>query len=237
MKERAEKLTAIRERIMEGALKIERSRVNGDIKHRLPGNVSLCFEGIEGESLLLMLDLINEGRLKVDSREMKEYLGHVANKRGDCFNEKVFEKLSTINGIIVRKKIKKINGKKVAAENGQDLGDIDVLIIKPDRKKIIVVETKDFSFSKTPYEMHQEYFSVFCDDGKKLCYISKHKRRLLWLQEHISDLLQQYSLANGNWKVQDLLITSDSITSNEFYHQKQKILLFSEITASNIHKL
>lgn len=57
MKERAEKLTAIRERIMEGALKIERSRVNGDRKHRLPGNVSLCFEGIEGESLLLMLDL------------------------------------------------------------------------------------------------------------------------------------------------------------------------------------
>lgn len=187
--------------------------------------------------LLFMLDLINEGRLKVDSREMKEYLGHVANKRGDCFNEKVFEKLSTINGIIVRKKIKKINGKKVAAENGQDLGDIDVLIIKPDRKKIIVVETKDFSFSKTPYEMHQEYLSVFCDNGKKLCYISKHKRRLLWVQEHINDVLQQYSLVNGNWKVQDLLITSDSITSNEFYHQKQKMLLFSEITASNIHKL
>ena len=42
---------------MTEALKIERSRVNGDREHRLPGNVSLCFEGIEGESLLLMLDL------------------------------------------------------------------------------------------------------------------------------------------------------------------------------------
>ena len=30
--------------------------VNGDLKHRLPGNVSFCFEGIEGESLLLLLD-------------------------------------------------------------------------------------------------------------------------------------------------------------------------------------
>lgn len=57
MKERNEKLIQIRDRIMDEALKIERSRVNGDRNHRLPGNVSLCFEGIEGESLLLMLDL------------------------------------------------------------------------------------------------------------------------------------------------------------------------------------
>jgi cysteine desulfurase len=57
MNDRAQKLTKIRDYIMDNALKIERSRVNGDRKNRLPGNVSLCFEGIEGESLLLMLDL------------------------------------------------------------------------------------------------------------------------------------------------------------------------------------
>lgn len=57
MEERNAKLIKIRDYIMDEALKIERSRVNGDRKNRLPGNVSLCFEGIEGESLLLMLDL------------------------------------------------------------------------------------------------------------------------------------------------------------------------------------
>ena len=57
MKDRNEILIQIRDRIMDGALKIERSRVNGDRNCRLPGNVSLCFEGVEGESLLLMLDL------------------------------------------------------------------------------------------------------------------------------------------------------------------------------------
>ncbi len=57
MEDRNKKLTAIRDKIMNEALKIERSRVNGDRLHRLPGNVSLCFEGVEGESLLLMLDL------------------------------------------------------------------------------------------------------------------------------------------------------------------------------------
>ncbi len=57
MDERAKKLTEIRDYIIENALKIERSRLNGDKTNRLPGNVSLCFEGVEGESLLLMLDL------------------------------------------------------------------------------------------------------------------------------------------------------------------------------------
>ncbi len=45
-----------RDRLISGLLKIERSRLNGDDKNRLPGNVNVCFEGIEGESLLLLLD-------------------------------------------------------------------------------------------------------------------------------------------------------------------------------------
>ena len=42
--------------IINEALKIERSRLNGDREKRLSGNVNMCFEGIEGESLLLLLD-------------------------------------------------------------------------------------------------------------------------------------------------------------------------------------
>lgn len=57
MDERNAKLEKMRDRLIDGLLKIERSRINGDRVHRLPGNVNMCFEGIEGESLLLRLDL------------------------------------------------------------------------------------------------------------------------------------------------------------------------------------
>lgn len=57
MEQRNAKLTKMRDRLIDGLLKIERSRINGDRVHRLPGNVNMCFEGIEGESLLLRLDL------------------------------------------------------------------------------------------------------------------------------------------------------------------------------------
>ena len=56
MEENRVKVTALRDRLIEGLSKIPHSAVNGDLEHRLPGNVNLCFEGIEGESLLLLLD-------------------------------------------------------------------------------------------------------------------------------------------------------------------------------------
>lgn len=54
---RVEYLTKLRDKLIDGVLKIERSRLNGDRIKRLPGNANFCFEGIEGESLLLMLDM------------------------------------------------------------------------------------------------------------------------------------------------------------------------------------
>ena len=55
--EKIKKVTALRNKLIDGALKIERSRLNGDREKRLCGNANMCFEGVEGESLLLLLDM------------------------------------------------------------------------------------------------------------------------------------------------------------------------------------
>lgn len=49
-------VTALRDRLIDGLSKIPHCILNGDRYNRLPGNVNFCFEGIEGESLLLLLD-------------------------------------------------------------------------------------------------------------------------------------------------------------------------------------
>ena len=56
MEENRVKVTALRDKLIAGLSRIPHSAVNGDLEHRLPGNVNFCFEGIEGESLLLLLD-------------------------------------------------------------------------------------------------------------------------------------------------------------------------------------
>jgi cysteine desulfurase len=54
--ENYEKVSLLRDKLIDGFKKIERSELNGAHNPRLPGNVSFCFEGIEGEALLLLLD-------------------------------------------------------------------------------------------------------------------------------------------------------------------------------------
>lgn len=56
LEEKQAHMTAMRERLIDGLYTVPHSILNGDREHRLPGNVNFCFEGIEGEGLLLFLD-------------------------------------------------------------------------------------------------------------------------------------------------------------------------------------
>ena len=56
MEENEQKVSALRDKLIAGLSEIPHCALNGDPVNRLPGNVSFCFEGIEGESLLLLLD-------------------------------------------------------------------------------------------------------------------------------------------------------------------------------------
>ena len=64
MEENASKIAALRDRLIEGLSPIPHSVLNGDRENRLPGIVNFCFEGVEGESLLLLL---NEQGIKASS--------------------------------------------------------------------------------------------------------------------------------------------------------------------------
>lgn len=57
LEENTYKITAMRDRLIEGLQGIERSRINGNLQNHLPGTLNMCFEGIEGESLLLLLNM------------------------------------------------------------------------------------------------------------------------------------------------------------------------------------
>ena len=180
-----------------------------------------------------MIDLIMEGKYKARKPKLKKLIGELSNKRGNNFNTAVYQKLSTIDGLIVREKLSKINGKKIADKNKNVLGDIDVFYIVPEKKKIVVGEVKDFSFAKNPYEMDQEYQRIFVD-GDKPCYMTKHKRRADWIKNHMEDVKQHFNLPDGKWSVKTVMFVSEEIVSNAFYHKGEKIIVYSEISEKNV---
>lgn len=57
MNENAAKITPLRDKLIRELSKVPHSKVNGDLKSRVPNNVNICFEGVEGESLLLLMDM------------------------------------------------------------------------------------------------------------------------------------------------------------------------------------
>ena len=179
------------------------------------------------------IDLIMEGKYKARSPKLKKLIGKLSDIRGNEFNSVVYQKLNSIDGLIVRERLSKVNGKKITDENGNVLGDIDVFYIVPEKRKIVVGEVKDFSFAKSPYEMDQEYKRIFVD-GEKPCYMTKHKRRVKWIQEHLEDVRKHFGLPDGKWSVTPVMFVSDDIVSNAFYHQRETIIVYSQITEKNV---
>lgn len=184
-----------------------------------------------------LINNILNGSYKPKTGKIGRLVGRIANARGNDFNEVVADRLKDFSDLLIDSKVKKINGKSIELLKGQTLGDIDVLIINKKKKKIIVCEAKDFSVTKSPYEMYQEYLEVFCDKGDRLCYVSKHKRRVAWIKEHISDVISHYNLESGKWSVGEVMIVNEIIVSNEYFHKHQKIILFSDITEKLIKNL
>ena len=180
-----------------------------------------------------VVDLMISGKYKARSAALKQLIGKLSDKRGDEFNSAVAHKLATIKGVIVQEKVSKINGKKIVDSQGNVLGDIDVLCIIPQQSKIIVGEVKDFSFAKNPYEMSQEYNRIFVD-GKKPCFLTKHKRRASWIQEHLDDVIAHFDLPKVRWSVRTVMFVSEEIISNEFYHKNESIIVYSKISEQNV---
>ena len=188
-------------------------------------------------NLLYLTELIKEGKLAASKGKLKMLMSKMANKLGNDFNTAVAQRIESFGFSMVFTKVNKINHNKIESKPGYALGDIDVLLINPQKHKIVVIEVKEFSFSKTPYEIHREYLKLFCDTDKEICYITKHKRRVQWIKEHISDLILHYGLDDGKWEVSDALIVNQPIVCNEFYHRNQRILLYSELSSQIINDL
>ncbi|ASN03852.1 hypothetical protein [Virgibacillus necropolis] len=187
--------------------------------------------------LMFTLDLIYDGKLKSRGKKLTKLIGKISNKRGDDFNNQVYNKIYEISDLIVDKNLEKINHKKIVDDKGNTLGDIDVLYIIPERKRIVLAEVKDFNFSKSPYEMDLEYQKMFVDKDNKKCFATKHKRRTSWVKEHIEDIKEHYRLTGDGWTAKEIFIVNKAIISNAFYNAGATIITYGEITKARLERV
>ena len=184
-------------------------------------------------SVHFLLNLINEGKLNSTSKEMKDYESKRNNIKGKRFNDQVYNYLSSIDGLIVKKNLKKINKQSISGEDNNTLGDIDILYISIKKKVIGVIETKDLDTSKNYYEIKNEYTELFDKDNPK-CFYNKHKKRVAWIQSHLNDVIEEYNLPSIKWKIKDMFIVNDFIVSKKVFNIDVNIHTLRDLTEKNL---
>ncbi len=181
------------------------------------------------QSVEYVYNLIYSGKFKAKSEEMKSLIGRITKNRGAVFNELIVQMIRDMNYFDIFPNVKKVNGKRIA-ENGGDLGDIDILLVDKADKKIIVTEVKNFRFSRNPREINYEYQKMFVDEGGKPCFATKHEKRKRWIEEHIQDVCKEYRLNGEKWNVTALFIVNQPLVSQHLFNEKIKCISKAELT-------
>ena len=176
------------------------------------------------------IDLIHNGKLKCRKNKMKDLISRISNYNGEVFNNKVYKKINSVEGISAFPNVKKIGKNHICNTEGNTLGDVDVLFFNEKEKVIVLVEVKDFNFSKNPYEMHMEYIKMFVDEEDKKCFATKHENRRLWFEDNLKHVLSFYNMEYKDWTVKEIFVVSEPLISREFYNKNHIIYTHSELT-------
>jgi hypothetical protein len=154
-----------------------------------------------------LVTLYRTGRLKAESKRMKSLLGSVRQANNNAFEKRVAERFRSRGFQEVRERVRDVEGDKLIDGEGNDLGDIDILVVDRPRREILVVEAKDFETARTPIEMSREMEKLRTDA------VSKNHRRAEWVRGRTNLFDSQDSEKERKWSVREIVVTSRRSTA------------------------
>jgi hypothetical protein len=179
-----------------------------------------------------LIDLCVGGRLRARTPEMQQFLSKIRNRDAEEFNTRIANLYRERPDLVVRERVRKIGHLRLVRPTGQDLGDIDVLVIDPPRRQILAIETKDLAVARTPAEMSHELEGLFRGTGSRPAAIDRHLERAAWLREHIPEVLTWLRIPAGNlrrWAVDVLVVVDLEIMSPFIVKSPVRVLPYREL--------
>lgn len=162
------------------------------------------------QSLSNFISMVISGRFQPTTLALKQWVSRHKNESADAFTEEV-SRLFDPTEWRVRTKIEMFGGKRLARDNGQALGDIDVLAGSPQRREILAIEAKDLAAARTAAEMKNEFDTLIRSTPSTM---SLHGERTVWLRSNITEVITELGLPEGQYKVSPLLVVDlESVTA------------------------
>ena len=147
------------------------------------------------------------GRLAAKSRSMKQYISKQRNRISREFESEVADIFRRDPHNQVRVQVKSLGNTSLERQNGNKLGDIDVLVVNEHHKTLSIVEAKSFATSRNAREIKRDLDKLVSGENPAVAH---HDERVKFVRDHWSTLHRQMQLAGraDDWQVEDMLVTS-----------------------------
>ncbi|HEX4114691.1 MAG TPA: hypothetical protein VHY18_02320 [Solirubrobacteraceae bacterium] len=160
--------------------------------------------------------LVHTGRLKVSSGPIKDYMSKVQQAEARAFNDAV-AMMYDEHDFSVRARVDRFGPRKMLDEQGNDLGDIDVLVVDAQRRTILCIEVKDLAGALAPHQLANELRATFSVGGSHRSHAEKHQRRVAWIAAHVSEVLDDVGYKDARahrWRVEGLIVTDEEVLAS-----------------------
>jgi hypothetical protein len=177
-----------------------------------------------------LVDLCMSGRLQAVSASMQSLVTQVRQTEAARFNDLVSEAVGGMTRL-VRVRVKKVGDLRICRANGEELGDIDVLVINIRAKRITAIEAKDFELARTPVEWRHELDKLFVGPESAILH---HGERVEWLRRNWQTVLDWMEVERGkpSWHVGGLVVTSRELVTPLAQRAPMPVVPLSRLAAA-----
>jgi hypothetical protein len=184
-----------------------------------------------------LLNLCLGGKLKAKTEDMKRTMSRLGHKFSEEYNQAVADFFKSLDGFKVRKKVMKVKGKLIARQDGNQLGDIDVLALDTHQQTILVIEAKDIGFSGNPAALANEMKLLFGGEDKEKSTVSIHLERTNWIENNKHLILEWFDLDPlkvNDWEIEPLIVVDQELISPYLKSSPLQILSFRQLRENYI---
>ena len=188
-----------------------------------PGQPSHVMWGVRSPWIALqtLLEQINTARLRPQSPEMEHYIQQLRSQRSRQFVTKVADLYRQDPNNQVTEEVTSFGNLALQRENGQQMGDIDVLVINRTRMVAALIEAKDYALARTAQELGSELDKLF--ESQKSA-VSHHLERVKFVRSNWTQIHRELNLdaRPRNWQIHHQLVTSEDLLASHLMTSRRK---------------
>ena len=156
---------------------------------------------------------------------MRSFVGTQHKRLGEAFNDLVADIFAQTPGYKVRRRVKKIGDQTLG-----NLGDIDVLVADEKRRRVLVVECKDLSLSRTPAELANEVADLLVGQKGQKSMVAKHQARIAWVRQHLPEVLTLLRVGVGKkWKCDSFMVVDQPLMAPLLHDCPVKVITVEQL--------